>query len=390
MRCHNRAWPYLASALLSCLLGPTPVRAGDLEWRGFFTTGVAFTDAKESYQGGIKRKPRIADETFLGLNLSKDLTQEWRVAAQILARSTADSAAKVDWAFVTYEPSSQWNITLGKQKIPMWMVSAYLDVGRAYPWVVPPEEVYTLFNLKAFNGGAAAYNLPLGASILTLRPYWGEVLIEQSPNAPNRDSRIRGSSMFGSALEWAYNKASLRLAYNSASWDLNLGPAVEFGTRHYEILTVGGKWEESGYWFATEYAATRDNDEDKYFALSDQLAIDAAASTDPAVAGALAARSALLKRRIGGSQAYYATLGKQIKTFLLHLTYAGVERPSSPDFSQDQTSLALGLNYDVTVDSVIKLEAKQVYVPSGSQGLFDTKPEERQSMVYRLNYSIIF
>lgn len=366
-------------------------KAADMEWRGFLSTGTAFTDSKISYQQGIKRKAQVAEETFLGLNLSKDLNSEWRVAAQILARaSQADSAAKVDWAFVTYEPNSTWNLTLGRQKIPMWMVSAYLDVGRAYPWVVPPEEVYTLFNLKSFTGAAAAYAIPLGGSTLTLRPYAGDLIIEAAPNAPSNSSKIRGTNMFGASLEWVQEKSSLRIAYNRALWDLDLGPAIQFGLRNYEILTIGAKTDWQGYWMATEFAATRDNDEDHYRAEAEQLGIQAGMASDPTVAQSLAARSELLKRRIGGSQAYYATLGKQLDPYLLHVTYAAVKRPSTPTLSRDQRSLALGLNYDLNIDSVIKLEAKRVFIPEDSQGLFDQKPLADEAMVYRVGYSMIF
>src|SRR4051812_31345019 len=106
---HSQRWSSLLPLgfLLSGVLIALPAMAGDLEWRGFFTTGLSSTSSKTRYQSGINRKSRVAEETFLGLNLSKDLSQQWRLAAQILARAAqADSAAKVDWAFVTYEPSS--------------------------------------------------------------------------------------------------------------------------------------------------------------------------------------------------------------------------------------------------------------------------------------------
>ncbi|MBC7530365.1 MAG: hypothetical protein H7318_02240 [Oligoflexus sp.] len=379
--------------IFALLLGfvSTKSSSAELEWRGFLTTGASFTDSAVPYQQGINRKARATEETFLGLNLSKDLGADWRVAAQILARaSQADSTAKVDWAFVTYEPNSNWNISLGRQKIPMWMVSAYLDVGRAYPWVVPPEEVYTLFNLKSFTGAAAAFALPIGSSTLTFRPYGGDVLIESVPNAPTRESKIRGSNMFGSSLEWVQGKSSLRLAYNRALWNLNIGPALQFSERRYEILTFGVKTDWEGFWMSAEYAATRDNDEDRYFKEADKLDAEIATTTDGTLIPALAARSALLHRRIGGSQGYYATVGKQIDAYLLHLTYAAVKRPTTPTLSRDQKSLALGLNYDLNVDSVIKLEAKRVYVPLNSQGLFDAKPTVDEAMVYRIGYSMIF
>lgn len=373
------------------LMMASSAMSADLEWRGFLTTGTSFTDSKTSYQGRINRKARVSEETYLGLNLSKELSPEWRVAAQILARAgQADSAAKVDWAFVTYEPNSVWNLSLGRQKIPMWMVSAYIDVGRAYPWVIPPEEVYTLFNFKAFSGAAFAYAIPMGSSTLTLRPYGGDVIIENTPSAPTRDSKIRGSNMFGASADWTLDKTNLRIAYNRAVWDLELGPTADYGTRKIEVLTAGLKSDWEGYWFSAEYAAIRDNTQDDYDAESDRLTAEAGAATDPLVADALRARAFNYRVHVGGSSGYYATLGKQMEAWLLHLTYAEVNRKTRPESSRDQQSLALGLNYDVNVDSVIKLEGKKIFLPSGSQGLFDEKPSDREAMVYRIGYSMIF
>lgn len=381
----------LAGLLLSLAGYSGIAKASELEWRGFFTTGLAVTDSKVSYRDGVNRKARVAEETYLGLNLSKEINSEWRVAGQILGRAgEADTAAKVDWAFVTYEPNSQYDIVLGKQMIPIWMISEYIDVGRAYPWAEPPEEVYSLFPLKSFTGAAAAYHLALGESVLTLQPYGGDVIYETSPSAPTTISKIRGDNMFGLSLEWKWGQSLLRAAYNQASWDFDFGPTLNFGVRKIEMYSVGFKSEFDGYLIMAEYASQLDRDEDHYLALSRELA--AQATTAPAAEqAALATRSALLSQRIGGSRGYYGTLGKEFfEDFLLHLTYASGHQPSSPQLSRDQTSVALGLNYDVNPDSVIKLQAKRISIPGDSQGLFLQKPEHSEAMIYRLGYSMIF
>ncbi len=367
------------------------LQAGPLEWRGFLTTGTSFSDSKTPYNQGITRKARVTEETFLGLNLSKSLTSEWRLAAQILGRSgQADGAAKIDWAFVTYEPDQDYSLTLGKQKIPMWMISEYIDVGRLYPWVVPPEEVYGLFNLKSFTGASGVYKLALGESTLSLSPYGGDVVLESSPNDPDEYSKIRGNNMFGVSVNWDLQPISVRMAYNRARWNLNLGPNIQFGERNYEIYTFGFKADFNDLMIMAEYAATEDLDEDKFRDEADRLESQAA-SAAAADAPVLLGQSALLRQRIGGSRAYYATLGKNLgESFLLHLTYAAAKRPSAPQLSRDQSSVALGLNYDINTDSVVKVEGKRVMVPDDSQGLFDEKPLKDEAMIYRLSYSLVF
>ncbi|MES2745155.1 MAG: porin [Bdellovibrionota bacterium] len=377
-----------SAAVLS--FGPL-AEADPLEWRGFLTTGTSFSDSKTPYNQGITRKARVTEETFLGLNLTKSLTKEWRLAAQILGRSgQADGAAKIDWAFVTYEPDQDYSLTLGKQKIPMWMISEYIDVGRLYPWVVPPEEVYGLFNLKSFTGASAVYKLALGESTLSLSPYGGDVVIESAPSDPDEYSKIRGSNMFGVSLNWDLQPISIRAAYNRARWNLNLGPQIQYGERNYEIYSVGFKADFDALMIMAEYVATEDLDEDKFDDQANQLAAEAG-NASAADAPVLLGRSALLRQRIGGSRAYYATFAKNLgESFLVHLTFASAKRPATPQLSRDQSSLALGLNYDINTDSVVKVEGKRVMVPDDSQGLFDEKPLKDEAMIYRLSYSLVF
>jgi hypothetical protein len=365
--------------------------AAPLEWRGFLTTGTAFSDSKIPYNQGISRRARVTEETYLGLNLSKSLTEQWRLAAQILGRAgQADGSAKVDWAFVTYEPDQDYALALGKQKIPMWMISEYIDVGRLYPWVVPPEEVYGLFNLKSFTGASGVYKLALFDSTLSIEPYGGDVVLETSASAPSEYSKIRGSNMFGVSLNWDLGQYMIRAAYNRARWNLNLAPNIQYGERNYEIYTLGFKADLEEFLVLAEYAATEDLDEDKFLDEADRLQGEAATAA-AADALVLNGRSTLLRQRIGGSRAYYLTLGKTLgESFLLHLTYASAKRPAAPELSRDQSSVALGLNFDINTDSVVKVEVKRVMVPDDSQGLFDRKPLRDEAMIYRLSYSLVF
>jgi hypothetical protein len=368
--------------------------AQDIEWNGFLTTGAAVTDANAPYQKIIHKKASITDETLLGLNLSKNLNDEWRVAAQILSRAgQADGAAKVDWSFVTYKPVQSFDLTLGKQKIPMWMMSAYRDLGRAYPWVEPPEEVYALFPLRSFTGVSFNYALKIGDSLLTINPYGGDVILESAPNAPTSFSKINGANMAGAGLVWTWKKFLARAAYNKALWDLNLSDELQFGERLYDIFSVGIRGEAAGFLFFSEYGETRDLSEktyDKKAEVVAQQAAEAAAAGDQAEARKLGAQAALYQSRIGGAKAYFVTLARQWGALLPHLTYASLERPQLPQLSRDQRSMALGVNYDITTEAVIKVEAKKVQVPEKSQGLFSAPLDSNDAMVYRLGYSLIF
>lgn len=390
---------FLALVIAVSFTSPA-LRAEDVTWKGFFTTGLVFSDQSVPYNGTINKKPDIVRETVLGLNLSKVLSPHLEMAAQFLAReSNADSALKADWAFVTYRPIESFKLTIGKQKLPMWMVSSYLDVGALYPWAHPPEEVYLLFPLKAFSGASAQYSLDLGPTALAVQTYGGETLTEVAPSAPTADSKVKASNMFGAAIEWTWDKTVARAAYNRATWDLDIGNLISFGNRRFQLLSYGLRSEWQDFSLAGEYASTKDLDEQKYQDLSKKRlaeAIEAAARGEQEEASKLAMQSLIYSFRLGGSKAYYVTGGYQATDLLaLYLTYANLKKTPIEGASEDQSSTALGINVEPDESAVLKFEAKRISVPDESRGLFkDPSLEERKglngTMIYSINYNLIF
>jgi hypothetical protein len=387
-------------AMLLALAGAvaTEARADELQWSGFLTAGASGSNRSEPYGRGISKRVAISKETTLGLNLAKSLTPTVSAAAQFLARDDdADAAVKADWAFLTYHPVEPFSFTVGKQKLPMWMVSSYVDVGTAYPWVHPPEEVYSLFNLKSFTGASARGELSVAGSTLALEPFGGESIIEASPSAPTKDTKITGRNLFGADLEWTLDKTTARAAYSRAAWNLDLGDTLQFGERHYEIWSYGLMTRLRSFTLMGEYATTKDRDEGKYARIADETAEQAAtagAAGDAETAAKLGTQAAILHTKLGGARAYYTTAGYQLGDVGVFLTYASLRKEVLPHLTNDQTSVALGVNYDATPDSVIKLEGKRVHVPSGSTGLFQVAPgydaaKLDGAMIYTANYNVV-
>jgi hypothetical protein len=147
-----------------------------------------------------------------------------------------------------------------------------------------------------------------------------------------------------------------------------------------------------------ERATTRDLDEGKYLRESEDLAAQAAAAKaagDDAGAAELGTQSVLLGLRVGGKRGYYVTGGYQIGAASVYATFAEQKYMIVPGVTQDQSSTALGVDYDLTPESVLKLEAKRVSVPSHSTGLFrapaGTDADELDgAMIYATSYNLTF
>lgn len=391
-----RAWLAVAISLL-----PNLVLAGDLVWNGFFSTGIAATNAKYPYQGTITGKVHPEERTLLGLNLNKSIDSQWRLVGQFVAHSgESDSALKAEWALVAFVPSNSFEVRAGRQRLPLWMVSAYYGVGHAYPWVEPPEELYSLFNLQSFDGISTTFHYTTGQAAIHILPFFGEVRVEVSPNAPTQQSKLTGSDMRGISVEAEVDDIMLRSAIVRASWDLNLAPQIQLGVRDVQLVTFGGKAAFGNTFVMAETANMQDFDQAKYDKMAEDLdapIASAASAGDQNTVKALTLQQLLYRVRVGDKRATYATLGYNREPYTVFVTAAERKANYIQQYTQDQKSVALGASYAVNLYSDIKIELKHVYLPKDSVGLFSIPiipinevGRLRQANVFYMSYDLEF
>lgn len=89
------------------------------------------------YDDEISFKP---DSNF-GLQISADLGSGLSVTGQITGNGGEDFDANVSWAYITYEINDNWSIMGGRQRLPLFFYSDFIDVGYAYHWIRPPQDL---------------------------------------------------------------------------------------------------------------------------------------------------------------------------------------------------------------------------------------------------------
>ncbi|MDH5737718.1 MAG: hypothetical protein OEZ23_05375, partial [Gammaproteobacteria bacterium] len=79
---------------------------GKVEIHGFLTAGLSFSDADEVYLDDTSKDISFEEDTVFGLQFGTAISDDIKVETQILAggvNANSGTAARVDWAFVTYE-----------------------------------------------------------------------------------------------------------------------------------------------------------------------------------------------------------------------------------------------------------------------------------------------
>ncbi|MCG8311639.1 MAG: porin [Pseudomonadales bacterium] len=117
----------------------------------------------------------LESESIYGIQFSNSFDEGLSVVGQIVGSGRSDNDAQFVWAYVSYAFNPVFTIKAGRQRLPYFLYSDFLDVGYAYPWITPPDEVYDLsgfdnldgINLEFFNefgDTISRVNILVGAS----------------------------------------------------------------------------------------------------------------------------------------------------------------------------------------------------------------------------------
>lgn len=400
----------LLSAAIVSVLASTSAQA--IQFDGFMTAGaskiVSIDDADKGniYIGGLGDRGITEDLTFekdtrFGLQVSSDVTEDMSVVAQILGRGDQGNFnAIIEWAYIDYEIHDTTSIHVGKIKQPVYLVNDYIEVGYAYPWIRPPQEVYYSNNpLNTVNGIELLLQFPVGKGTLSFQPYLGS----------NRDEIANG----GGAYFEAENIYGMDIKYAGR------GYAVHASGFQCEVKVFGDTFNQSAALLDPLLGQT-----------DSEVAVSLGGSEGDCFVGATGfnldmknfviyaewqkrTTDETLSRAFGDTEAYYATFGYRFGKWLPHITFASIEGEAStvglatgqgaavpldsstgqPFAAPDpragasvnfpvaiQTSVTAGLRYEVNDSAALKFEYMVVDV--------ETDPQELAAANQGFNYGL--
>lgn len=130
-----------------------------LRIQGFGSAGVAVLDDGNAtyvpvFGEGIDDRLSYID-SIAGVQFDFRVSDQVSFTTQLVGRTTdGDFNVGADWAYLSWHATDSLTLRGGRMRIPMFMLSDYLDVGYTYPWARPPEEVYNLArqNIDRYEG----------------------------------------------------------------------------------------------------------------------------------------------------------------------------------------------------------------------------------------------
>ncbi len=353
--CVGLAWQVLPARAATGIEG--------LSLSGFLTAGATYADKQlltnskaVSQDGTIENTPGFTADSRLGVQISAKVNPDISVTGQLLAKAREDNSnTKADWAFVTYRVSEPVSIRAGKIKFPTFLISDYFEVGYAYPWIRPPQEVYSLNPISTLNGADLLARFRFGDMTLLLQPYYG-VSRGATTVAPQEALPALGQPA-GSIYSVGFTADELHgvnVSLGSDIFTARVGflqtkvNASSLGVFHdtAKFSSAGVTMDWNNIVFYSE-AAKREIDGSANFAFPNQ-------------------------------KASYATLGYRFGKWLPLFTTARISDNDNPKkllgTPLKQTSKTLGLRYEVGSGAALKFEAQKITPEKGTRGLLIANP----------------
>ncbi len=203
----------------------------EVDVSGFATIAFGQTITDDKKEGALEGMSNELDFTYLnklGLRLDTDFTNDLSFTLQAVANGNDQYQAKVDWAFIEYDVSNQVTLSLGKLRMPLYMLSEYRDVSYAYQWITPPYAVYGSPDFSSFDGGRVNYSFDFGDEWTSNLDAWLGRLKNQVEVGGIGGHKVDFSldSMYGISLHLDRDWFSIRALYSQGLMTSDIAPII--------------------------------------------------------------------------------------------------------------------------------------------------------------------
>jgi hypothetical protein len=382
--------------LAVCIASLLPLTASAVEGRvsGFGTIGAATTDSTTGYDRGLdKSNPEWVNDTKAGIQADVKINNQLSLTGQVVAKqSTTDDdrmAVQGEWLFGSYAVSDSTKVRAGKLRLPLFMMSEQLDVGKAYTLAKLPLEMYGQAPTNGYVGADVLKSFEVGEDgELTIQPYVGMTRF---------DGRVAGMTTDGMTKYGTFEADSIRGL--NVMFDYNEMLRLRAGYMMTNLDYKGGLTGSlppmmGGYPLDMAAGGGVHNVDASFGSLGAQLRLGGTTITGEY--GQRRIKSAFFADTDGR----YVAVDHKLGAFTPYVSYAVISSDAAKSVggqaapNLDQSTKAAGVVYAVNGNSNIKAEASQVSVGSAnnSNEFFNNgmAVAGKDINVYRLNYNLMF
>ena len=343
----------------------------EIALNGFASVGGGHFSAEKRGAGyeGYDQDAFTADPAIkIGVQVSAQIDEKVSATGQLLAKGSNDYNVESEWAYITYAAQDNWDVRVGRLRSPFFPYSDFLDVGYAYPWIEPPQQVYR-FLFTTVEGIDTLYRSYIGDWDYTAQVYYGRLTDETV--SLGEEVGLDLKDFAGANISFTRDWLTLRASYNRADF------SIESPTQLEGLLTVLdtlGFTEESD---AVEIA----DEKGEFWGVSAQI------DYEDWLLNAEYTELLVDQSVVSDDKAWYVMLGRRFDEVTVHATYSKQE--SDTDYSifddipdgvavppagitdlketasdvlgnTETETLTLGVRYDFAIATAFKFEVTDI------------------------------
>lgn len=348
---------------------------------GFGTLGVVHSDNRnvdivrdltQNDGVGFTRQTDFGLDSNFGIQINKRINDNLDTALQIVSRRSANNfQPEITWAYGRYLPSDQLQLRAGRLGFDVYLLADSRNVGYSYQWVRPPIDFFGSLIISYFDGADMVVSKPLVGGILRTKVFAG--VAREKTFTGNSDDflSLNRSRLMGGHIEYQTQNWIYRLGYTQLKFRNDfpaLQPLLDGLRSPYLNALIPG---------AARAANDLTLEGKKFKYLSAGIAYDQGPLQAQLMLNQLSSESLIFP----SNRAAYLTVGYRVDQWTPYFTYSAsrpVDRkitnplPAgvSPDIDMlsagfndaienqfnHQTTISLGLRYDLTEKSNIKLQ----------------------------------
>jgi hypothetical protein len=274
-----------------------------IEFSGFGRLIGGYLDEKSADYEGYSDNLSFSQQSLFALQTDVTVTDTLSLSAQLLAHSSDKRESGIEWLYLSYEPSQNWRFKLGKLRTPFFRYSDVIDVGFAYPWILPPQQVYSAYLMSNYEGGSTTYISSFDDVNFELEAYYGSYTGDL--NQDDRKVAIDVDALYGTILSINSGNFAVRLSvFNSSDFSVDIPELTQFSNA---LESAGFIKNAESLRFdssVTVYQAGINYDNLDYFFAAEGMRIVSDLLVVPQI------------------DSYYFTAGYNFHPFQAHVTYA--------------------------------------------------------------------
>lgn len=175
---------------------------------------------------GYSNDPSFVVDSKLGIQLDYQATDRLSFTLQALTKQQYNKSIEpvLEWGFAKFKIIPDLYVRAGRIRPALYMLSDYLDVNYANPWIRPPVEFYTSAPLDRMEGVDFLWRPTTGNVSWLVQPYFGYTKLDLPGFYNYSISSLKADNLFGINLSATYSDFTFRAGFGQTDITLNIPP----------------------------------------------------------------------------------------------------------------------------------------------------------------------